>query len=324
MQKQILPPLFELISREYGVVSNAKSTLQSMNQYLASSGRTISQMAPEEQAQYKQQIDTRDAAAGIVADVLGTIEKFCQSMPLDWMLKVENGIDFVAALLHLLQEDVANIQVLSVACLQQLSMRKLDQNQWLRLVSSIPPALFEASNAASQRATERGVAPNSVDMLVEQLEFHRSLSKMGSTLISAHFAHITTDKEIATGRGAKFDAVSGYLRLLSEMMSHPSGVICGEQINTWVGLLRDPAILRTNVLSQHLEAVLTAYMNHIVKIRWEGVWEQEHPYSALIEASWDDDDEYNDWLGNLRSKASQLFRYIGSTEPEIAVTTELI
>ena len=321
MQKQILPPLFELISREYGVVSNAKSTLQSMNQYLASSGRTVSQMTPDEQAQYKQQIDTRDAAAGIVADILGTIEKFCQSMPLDWMLKVENGIDFVAALLHLLQEDVANIQVLSVACLQQLSMRKLDQNQWLRLVSSIPPALFEASNAASQRATERGVAPNSVDMLVEQLEFHRSLSKMGSTLISAHFAHITTDKEIATGRGAKFDAVSGYLRLLSEMMSHPSGVICGEQINTWVGLLRDPAILRTNVLSQHLEAVLTAYMNHIVKIRWEGVWEQEHPYSALIEASWDDDDEYNDWLGNLRSKASQLFRYIGSTEPEIAVTT---
>lgn len=317
--KQILPPLFELLSKQYGDVNSAKGTLQSMHQFLASSGRTVAQMAPDERAQYQHQLDRRDAAGGIVADVLGTLEKFCQSMPLDWMLQVENGIDFVAALLHLLQEDVANIQVLSVACLQQLSWRKLDQNQWLRLVSSIPPALFEASNAAAQRANERGISPNSVEMLVEQLEFHRGLSKMGSTLVSSHLAHITTDKDIASGRGAKFDAVSSFLRLLSEMMSHPSGVISGEQINTWVGLLRDPAIVRTNVLTPHLERVLVAYMHHIVKIRWEDVWDQEHPYSALIEASWDDDEEYKDWLGNLRSKSSQLFRQIGHTEPEIAV-----
>ena len=321
MSLQILPPLFELISREYGVVNNAKATLQSMHQYLASTGRTVVQMTPDEQAQYKQQIDMRDAAGGMVADVLGTLEKFCQSMPLDWMLKVENGIDFVSALLHLLQEDVAKIQILSVACLQQLAIRKLDQNQWLRLVSAIPPALFEASNVAAQRANERGVATNSVDFLVEQLEFHRYVSKMGATMITAHLAHITTDKDIGSGFGAKFDAVSSYLRLLSEMMSHPSGVICGEQINTWVGLLRDPAILRTNVLSPHLGLVLQAYMNHVVRIYWENIWEQEHPQAALLEASWDDDDQYNEWLANLRSKTSQLFRYIGSTEPEIAVTT---
>mmetsp|Transcript_6441 Transcript_6441/g.14539 ORF Transcript_6441/g.14539 Transcript_6441/m.14539 type:complete len:1077 (-) Transcript_6441:1834-5064(-) len=320
MSTRLLPLLFELLSKQYGDVNNAKSTLQAMHQYVASNGRTMAQMTPDERAQYQQELDRRDAAGGIVADVLGTLEKFCQSMPLDWMLKVENGNDFVAALLHLLQEDVANIQVLSVACLQQLSMRKLDQYQWFRLVSSLPPALFEATNAAAQRANERAIAPNSIDMLIEQLEFHRSLSKMGSTLVTAHLAHITTDKDISSGRGVKFDAVSSYLNLLSEMMSHPSGVICGEQINTWVGLLRDPAIVRTNVLSPHLGRVLTAYMNHIVKIRWEDVWEQEHPYSALIEASWDDDEAYDDWLGNLRSKASQLFRSIGNTEPEIAVT----
>ena len=70
----------------------------------------------------------------------------------------------------------------------------------------------------------------------------------------------------------------------------------------------------------HLTRVLTAYMNHMVKIRWEDVWEQKHPHSALIDASWDDDEEYHDWLGNLRSKTSQLFRFIGNTEPEIAAT----
>jgi len=291
-----------------------------MNAYLSSSNRTISQMTPEESSQYKQQVNIRDASGGIVADVLITLEKFCQSMPLDWMLKVDNGIDFVSALLFMLQEDTSKIQLLSVSCIQQLSMRKLDQNQWLRLVTSIPPALFEASNAAAKRAAEKGVAPNSIDMLVEQLDYHKSISKMCSTLISAHLAHITTDKEIGSGKGDKFDAVSTYLRLLADMMSHPSGIIAGEQINTWVGLLRDPAVLRTKVLSPHLSNVLTAYSNHIVKIRWDDVWEQDHPHSSLYEASWDDDDLYNEWLGNLRSKASQLFRYIGSTEPEIAVT----
>ena len=320
VSSQILPRFFDLLSTQYGNVNSAKSALTSMHQYLASSGRTVAQMTPEDRPQYEQQISRRDTAGGIVADLLGTLEKFCQSMPLDWMLKVENGNDFVAALLHLLQEDVCNIQVLSVACFQQLSMRKLDQNHWFRLVQAIPSALSEAFNAAAQRASERGIDPNSIEMLVEQLEFHRSVSKMGSTLVTAHLAHITTDKDISSGRGAKFDGVSAYLRLLSEMMSHPSSLICGEQLNMWVGLLRDPAIVRTNVLSQHLETVLVAYMNHVVKIRWEDVWDQTHPFAALIEASWDDDDEYNEWLGNLRSKASQLYKSIGNTEPQIAST----
>ena len=61
-------------------------------------------------------------------------------------------------------------------------------------------------------------------------------------------------------------------------------------------------------------------MKHVVKIRWEDVWEQTHPCSALIDASWDDDEEYHDWLGNLRSKTSALFRFIGNTEPQIAAT----
>lgn len=73
-------------------------------------------------------------------------------------------------------------------------------------------------------------------------------------------------------------------------------------------------------MSPHIGNVLVAFMTHIVKIRWEDVWEQTHPYAGLIEASWDDEEEYDEWLGNLRSKASLLFRTIGSTEPEISVT----
>eukprot|EP00970_Alexandrium_tamarense_P003318 scaffold529_cov196-Alexandrium_tamarense.AAC.14 len=319
MSNLVLTPLFELLSKQYGDVNNAKSTLQGMNAYLASNGRTTAQMTPEERAQYQQQLDRRDAAGCLVADALGTLEKFCQSMPLDWMFNVKNGNDFVAALLHLLQEDVANIQVLAVACLQQLSMRKLEQDQWFRLISSLPSALFEASNANAQRANERGVAPHSIEMLVEQLEFHRNISKMGSTLISAHLANITTDKHIASGKGDQFEAVSAFLRLLSEMASHQSGIICGEQINTWVGLLRDPSIVKTSVLTPHLGNILVAFMQHLVKIRWDDVWEANHPFATLIDASWDDDEEYEEWLGNLRSKSSLLFRSIASAEPSISV-----
>lgn len=79
-------------------------------------------------------------------------------------------------------------------------------------------------------------------------------------------------------------------------------------------------IVRTNVLTPHIANVLVAYMTHIVRIRWEDVWDQNHSYASLIEASWDDEEEYEEWLGNLRSKASQLFRSIGATEPEISVT----
>ena len=213
MSNHLLPPLFELLSTQYSQVNTAKTTLHGMNTYLASNGRNPSQMTPEERQQYQQQLEKRTMAGNIVADVLFTLEKFCQSMPLDWMFNTnannqqqqqqQQGIDFIAALLHLLQEDTANIQVLAVSCLQQLSMRKLEQEQWFRLINALPSALFEASNASAQRASERGLpSPHCLEMLVEQLEFHKCVSKMGSTLVSAHLAHITADKDIVSIAGA--------------------------------------------------------------------------------------------------------------------------
>lgn len=57
-----------------------------MNSYLASQNRTVSQMNNEERNQYQQQVNTRDRAAGIVADALVTVEKFCQSMRESFMI----------------------------------------------------------------------------------------------------------------------------------------------------------------------------------------------------------------------------------------------
>eukprot|EP00804_Cyclotella_cryptica_P002600 CCRYP_010429-RC/>CCRYP_010429-RC protein AED:0.08 eAED:0.08 QI:0/0.9/0.90/1/0.7/0.54/11/1348/1458 len=317
----LLHPIFSLLSNQYSSLLQSKATLQQMNAYLASQSRTPAQMTAEERAQYQHQIEIRDRSGAMVADALTTLEKFCQSMPLDWMFTVQNGIDYVSALLHLLQEEVANIHVLAVACLYQLTMRKLESEHWWRLVGTLPGALYEASVAVGRRAEERGLPhAHCVEMLVEQLEFHRAVSRMGSTLVSAHVAYITSDKEVGCGSGAKFDAVSTFLRLLSEMATHHSGVVCGEQINTWVGLLRDPAIIKTKVLTPHLSNVLMAYMKHLVKIRWSDVWDESHPYAALIEESWDSEEDYDEWLGNLRSKASLLFRSISYAEPEISVT----
>ena len=102
------------------------------------------------------------------------------------------------------------------------------------------------------------------------------------------------------------------------MLAHPSGRICGEQINLWVTLLRDPQTSKAEVLSPFLERVLAAFMKHTVRIRWADVEEERHQFSSLLEASWTDGEEYDAWLCDLRSKCSQLLKFIGNTEPKIS------
>eukprot|EP00550_Attheya_septentrionalis_P000795 CAMPEP_0198290488 /NCGR_PEP_ID=MMETSP1449-20131203/8336_1 /TAXON_ID=420275 /ORGANISM="Attheya septentrionalis, Strain CCMP2084" /LENGTH=1467 /DNA_ID=CAMNT_0043988997 /DNA_START=193 /DNA_END=4596 /DNA_ORIENTATION=+ len=326
VSSQFLPLFFQLISEQYAIVSAAKSSLHEMVSYLVSNGRSLPQMSPEERSMYQAQIQRRDAAGQLVADVLVTLEKMCQSMPLDWMLAVERtGCDFVAAMLHLLREDVAGIQELAVACLQQLAMRKLEFVDWMRFIASLPSAISEANQVATQQESERAAAMavgagGGSGGLTEQLSFHRGLSKMLSTLLSAHLAFISTDKEIVSGQGQGFQHLSTYLHFLAEMLSHPSGRICGEQLNTWIGMLRDPQIVRTKILSPYMEQLLTSYMHHIRRVRWEDVDNQTHAFTSVMEASFDDEEEYNLFHGELRSKASQLFKYISNTEPKLAST----
>ena len=97
-----------------------------------------------------------------------------------------------------------------------------------------------------------------------------------------------------TGRGQTFQSFSSYLSLLSEMASHPSGRVCGEQINVWISLLRDPQLKSAakvgvgSVLSPFLRQVLMTFMRQTVRVRWEDVTEGVHPLSGLMEASWCD------------------------------------
>ena len=123
------------------------------------------------------------------------------------------------------------------------------------------------------------------------------------------------------GKSDKFAVMSTFLRLVVDMLPHPSGRICSEQINTWTILLRDPAVVKTTLITPFTEELMNSYMDHMVKIRWEDVDEHKHPQSDLMEASWDDENEYESWLSEFRSRCTQLFKLLGNVEPQIATST---
>ena len=190
------------------------------------------------------------------------------------------------------------IQVKSVACLEALSLRgKLEMNQWLQLITQLPPAVAEANQQVQLEQEHQklhdmvttGNNISSADPLSMQLEFHRCLSRMLSHMVSSHLAHISTDRELLEGRGLAFERLSAFLRLMVNMLHHPSGIMAGEQINTWIGLMRDPQIAKSRLLQPVCEEILSRYMEHMVRLRWEDVENQDHPFSSVMEASWDDE-----------------------------------
>eukprot|EP00559_Dactyliosolen_fragilissimus_P005886 CAMPEP_0184861960 /NCGR_PEP_ID=MMETSP0580-20130426/6522_1 /TAXON_ID=1118495 /ORGANISM="Dactyliosolen fragilissimus" /LENGTH=1537 /DNA_ID=CAMNT_0027359643 /DNA_START=407 /DNA_END=5020 /DNA_ORIENTATION=+ len=345
VKSRFLPLIFNLLSSQYSVVCGAVNTLGEMNTYLASQNRSESQMSLEERNAFDAQIRKRDGAGRIVADCLLTIEKFCQSMPLDWMLVQSNGsnrskdslsipqsnngcdnrndLDFLSALLHLLREDTADIQVLAVSCLGHLSKRKLDFDHWMTLISTLPQAVMGANEESSKRAAQCSQMNDSSKLLVRQLPFHRGLSSMFANIISAHLAHISTNDSMVKNRGPQFHTLSNYLNLMTEMLSHPSPRICQEQINTWIALLREPQIAKckTKILRPYMERVVIAYMHHVVRFRWDDVDERIHQQWELMEASYDDTEEYESSVNELRSKSSLLFRFVSNIEPGLVATT---
>ena len=66
----------------------------------------------------------------------------------------------------------------------------------MKFVTALPPAIGEANDAAAQQQAGRNI--NQMELLVEQLPFHRGLSKMLATLLSAHVSHVTTDKDVVS------------------------------------------------------------------------------------------------------------------------------
>lgn len=119
-------------------------------------------------------------------------------MPLDWTFG--NNPDFVGALLHLLREP--SVQVEAVACLERLAMRKLDAEQWMRLIRQLPTAVTEANVKLLETREELlldkqvGGGEDDKDPLALQLPYHRALSRMLSYTLSTNISHITTDKNL--------------------------------------------------------------------------------------------------------------------------------
>lgn len=326
VNQQFLPLVYELLSSQYAIVNASKMALNDMINYLVSNSRTIYQMNQQETPIYESEIKKRDNAGKIVADCLIALEKFCQSMPTDWIFNNTNNCDFISALLHLLREETADLQTLAVACLQQIVLRKTDFQQWLRLVTAMPSAITEADQVSSQqdniKAAAEGNVLDPVQVLVDKFPFHRGLSKMLACTISAHIAHITNDKDIIKERGANYKVVSTFLGLLADMLSHPSPMICGEQNNTWAVLLRDPQVCKTQtrLLQPCFERLLVAQSTHLVKISWDDVEDQVHPYAALLEEAFDDKEEYDMFMSDFRSKANIIIRLIGGIEPKLATS----
>ena len=286
-------PLLFAILEHISVLVQSKNTLHNMRTFLISNGRTLSQMTAEEATMYKQELERKEKSSRLMSECLVTLERFCFSMPLDWILGKE---EFVAAFLHLLREPTGGIQIQAAACVEKLANRKLEPKTWRQLISQLPQSIGEA-NAVAQtdvdearvEAAVNGTADETPDALTIQLEFHIGLARMLSVMISAHLANITTDKEIMSGRGPKFQSVSAFLRLLVDMLHHPSGRIAGEQINMWIALLRDPHNAKSGILTPFAQELLTCYMDHMVRIRWEDVEEETHPQSSILAASWDDE-----------------------------------
>jgi hypothetical protein len=188
VSSQILPLLFGVLE-QYSVLTQCKSTLQNMKAYLQSQGRTVGQMTPDEATAYQAQVQLKNNSSQVITDCLSTLERFCSSMPLDWMLGQQQH-DFASAFLHLLREPA--VQVQAVACLEQLSTRKLDAKQWMRFISQLPPAMKEANQIAQAELQQEG------DFLTAELDFHRGLSRTMALFISAQVSHVTTDKSIVS------------------------------------------------------------------------------------------------------------------------------
>ncbi|KAL3910654.1 MAG: hypothetical protein SGILL_007610 [Bacillariaceae sp.] len=293
-------------------------------------------MTPDQVAAYQAEEAKVKGTSLIIADTLQCLAKFCRSMPLEWIMNPQH--DFCAAFFHLMREPTENINVLAVECLEELAMRgKLPYSQWLHWIRDLPQAVNNANQQATQEteylqaqeAVVSGMSPSSItipNLLTRQLVFHRALSRMLATVISSHISLVTQDKNLLQGKTAKKSnnnqnsaSFISYLTLLVEILNHPSGRVVGEQLNLWIAMLRDPQISKsTTVLDPFAADILNAFVNHMVKLEWADVEEETHPQSELFQASWEDEDDYTSWANDFRSKASQLFKFIGNCHPHVA------
>ena len=169
-----------------------------MRLYLKSQGRNLAQMTSEESSMYQAEQNNQSLAGTLIQDCLSTLAQFCHSMPLDWIFG--SRLDFVGAMLHLLREPLVHLE--AITCLENLALRKLDAQQWTRLVSSLPSAVASANGGLSEVREEMmleqqvGGDVDQKDPLAIQLPYHRALSRMLAHTVSTNISHVSTDKNL--------------------------------------------------------------------------------------------------------------------------------
>ena len=320
------------MERHVSVIAQSKTSLHQMRTYLLQNRQTFNTMTPEQALAYQNESQRLEQSGQLVADTLTTLEKFCRSMPLDWIVPSNADSpstnqatvpqppqhDFSAAFLHLLREPLADIQIAAVDCLDQLTLRgRLTFSQWMTLIRELPSAIaqtnqqfaveqeYATAKAALSSSGSSASSPNiplhlqvqqsdatstaTSDPLTAQIGFHRALSRMLANVVSSHLSHVTYGKRILEKGSVEWTAFSSYIRLLVGMLRHPSARMCGEQINTWISALRDPQISKSRLLQPFIQEIVTSYMDHMVRLRWEDVEEGTHPMASLMEASWEDE-----------------------------------
>ena len=335
VKHDFLPRLFSIL-QQYPTLVQIKTTLHNMHQYILE--HPNNPLAPEERAQYEAQLKMRDSLGQLMSDTLVTLTRFGTSMPINWMwgsgpssgntTAQEPEHDFVAAFLHLLRERDSAIQIRAAECLEELTVRgKLEYKQWMRLLVELPVAVGEANRMAPahlelEQAVERIRNPSSSDPPTDpwaaQLPFHKILTKMMAVVVSAHMTHIVNKKGFLDGKGQDFQTLQSYLNMLVEILQHPSGRIATEQITLWSMIVRDPQVARSPVFQPHAAAVLACYMKQLVRIPWEQVEDEAIPNYQIYEASFDDEDDYINWMSDTRSRSNLIFKFIGSTAPATA------
>ena len=351
-----LPLFYNTLQRNYKLLTQYRNEIYNMHLFLLSEHRSIRTITPNELFSYQMKQQQLHDIGQSISDTLVTLERFCTTLPVSWMLgngptassgptddtivlgsnsnetNPPSGCDFVSAFLHLLREPEYSIQIRAIDCLEQLTIRgKLDVHQWIRLIRDLPVAFQEGNQlykttlqeyrTVEARVQEDNSAipipPTEDSLLAAQVDYHRALSKLMSCIVSSHVAHISSNKQILLGEGNMYEPIVAFFQLLVSMLKHPSGRVATEQINVWSSLFRDPLISKSILLRPFCGDILIAYMDHMIKIRWDDVENEAHSSLKVIEASYDDEDEYDLWMGDLRSRASLLFRFMGHAEPQI-------
>jgi len=330
---QFLSILFQTLE-QISTLTQVRTSIHQMRLFLVQNQQRVPTMTPEQSTAYWTEEAKIKGTSLVIADTLRCVRIFCRSMPFEWIMSPQH--DFVSALFHLMRESTANINVLAVECLEQLALRaKFSYSTWLRWIQDLPQAVQQANQQMAQEteylqvqeAANTGNQPLGISNLpaplTRQLDFHRSLSRMLATVVSSHIGLITQDKNLLKASDKKSNKnatdFAAYLRLLVDMLHHPSGRVVGEQINLWVGMLRDPQISKsTHALDPLVTDILNCFTNHMVKLEWDDIEDGSHPHSELFQASWEDEDGYQTWSHEYRAKISQLFKYIGNCYPHIA------